>query len=120
MRTLQKDFLIKIRNVYSFFTIYANIDGWSPTNPEHAGAPCRRAPNLLDRWLLSEVNLTTKSVRRALDRYMSYDAAHGLDRARRELVELVRAPQSLALLGAPAWNKTSATRTPRCTKRCPR
>ncbi|HEX3773252.1 MAG TPA: DUF5915 domain-containing protein, partial [Polyangiaceae bacterium] len=77
VRTLQKDFLIKIRNVYSFFTIYANIDGWDPSNPAHAA---RRAEerNLLDRWLLSEVELTTQAVRRALDAYLSYDAALAL------------------------------------------
>lgn len=74
VRTLQKDFLIKIRNVYSFFTIYANIDGWSPTDPAHAGAaPAER--RVIDRWLLSEVNLAVKAVRSALDRYMSYEAA---------------------------------------------
>ncbi|HEX7451516.1 MAG TPA: class I tRNA ligase family protein, partial [Polyangiaceae bacterium] len=77
VRTLQKDFLIKVRNVYSFFTIYANIDGWSPSNPEHAGRPAAER-NLLDRWLLSELNLTVQSVRRALDVYMSYDAALAL------------------------------------------
>ena len=74
VRTLQKDFLIKIRNVYSFFTIYANIDGWNPANSEHAGAPVAER-RVIDRWLLSEVNLATKGVRSALDRYMSYEAA---------------------------------------------
>ncbi|MEP7048976.1 MAG: class I tRNA ligase family protein [Pseudomonadota bacterium] len=77
VRTLQKDFLIKIRNVYSFFTIYANIDGWSPNDRAHAGCPPAER-NLLDRWLLSELNLTVKSVRSALDQYMSYDAALAL------------------------------------------
>ena len=77
VRTLQKDFLIKIRNVYSFFTIYANIDGWSPANPAHAGRPAAER-NLLDRWLLSELNLTIENVRAALDGYLSYDAAMAL------------------------------------------
>ncbi|HWZ92171.1 MAG TPA: DUF5915 domain-containing protein, partial [Polyangiaceae bacterium] len=77
VRTLQKDFLIKIRNVYSFFTIYANIDGWSPANPAHAGRAVAER-NLLDRWMLSEVHLTIQSVRRGLDAYMSYDAALAL------------------------------------------
>jgi isoleucyl-tRNA synthetase len=30
VRTLQKEFPLKLRNVYSFFTIYANIDGFDP------------------------------------------------------------------------------------------
>ncbi|HEY2409062.1 MAG TPA: DUF5915 domain-containing protein, partial [Polyangiaceae bacterium] len=77
VRTLQKDFLIKIRNVYSFFTIYANIDGWRPTEASHAGRP-RAERALLDRWLLSELNLATAAVRRSLDAYLSYDAALAL------------------------------------------
>ncbi|HTA90972.1 MAG TPA: DUF5915 domain-containing protein, partial [Polyangiaceae bacterium] len=77
VRTLQKDFLIKIRNVYSFFTIYANIDAWDPSNPTHAGRPVAER-NLLDRWLSSEVHLTIRNVRQALDAYMSYDAALSL------------------------------------------
>lgn len=77
VRTLQKDFLIKIRNVYSFFTIYANIDGWDPKNPAHAGRPTSER-NLLDRWLISELNLTVQNVRTALDGYLSYDAALAL------------------------------------------
>src|SRR5690606_32298283 len=28
VRALQKDFQVKLRNVSSFFTIYADIDGW--------------------------------------------------------------------------------------------
>src|SRR5690606_16754880 len=31
VRLAQKDFLIKLRNVYSFFVIYANIDGFDPS-----------------------------------------------------------------------------------------
>jgi isoleucyl-tRNA synthetase len=77
VRTLQKDFLIKLRNVYSFFTIYANIDGWSPTEPAHAGRPAKERA-LLDRWMLSELSLTTRTVREALDGYRSYDAAMAL------------------------------------------
>ena len=33
VRALQKEFLVKLRNVYSFFTIYANIDGFDPSEP---------------------------------------------------------------------------------------
>ncbi|MBK7582338.1 MAG: class I tRNA ligase family protein [Myxococcales bacterium] len=83
VRLLQKDFHVKLRNVYSFFTIYANIDGWRATNPAHAGRPPAERC-LLDRWMLSEVALTVRDVRAALDEYLSYDAAM-------RLVELVEA-----------------------------
>lgn len=74
VRLLQKDFHVKLRNVYSFFTIYANIDGWRPTHPGHAGRPVAERC-LLDRWMLSELALTVRDVRRALDGYLAYDAA---------------------------------------------
>jgi isoleucyl-tRNA synthetase len=75
VRTLQKDFQVKLRNVYSFFTIYANIDGWSPWQPG-ARPPAERP--LLDRFILSELHLTIREVRRALDSYLVYEAASRL------------------------------------------
>ena len=74
VRMLQKDFLVKLRNVYSFFTIYANIDGWDPKLVAHAGRPLNER-NLLDRWLISELQLTIANVRRALDDFAAFDAA---------------------------------------------
>jgi isoleucyl-tRNA synthetase len=74
VRMLQKDFLVKLRNVYSFFTIYANIDGWDPKLPEHQGRTPSERP-LLDRWLLSELQLTIRDVRAALDNFLAFDAA---------------------------------------------
>jgi isoleucyl-tRNA synthetase len=74
VRLLQKDFQVKLRNVYSFFTIYANIDGWRPNHPAHAGRPLAER-GLLDRWLLSELALAVRDIRRALDGYLVYDAA---------------------------------------------
>ncbi len=77
VRTLQKDFLVKLRNVYSFFTIYANIDGWSPARAEHAGRPFDQRA-LLDRWVLSELELAIGEVRGALDGFGVYEAAQRL------------------------------------------
>ncbi|HEY3235510.1 MAG TPA: class I tRNA ligase family protein, partial [Polyangiaceae bacterium] len=57
IRTLQKEFVVKLRNVYRLFTLYANIDGWTPTNPDHSGAPVSERP-LLDRWITSELHIT--------------------------------------------------------------
>ena len=74
VRTAQKDFLVKLRNVYSFFTIYANIDGWSPATS--APAPADR-PQLC-RWMLSELTLATREVTAALDGYQVYEAAQRL------------------------------------------
>lgn len=97
VRAEQKEFAIKLRNVYSFFTIYATIDGFSPADGNPAAADTTPASlaasrgyrpakdrSLLDRWLLSELALTTRDVTASLDGYMLYDAAQ-------RLIELVDA-----------------------------
>jgi len=70
VRDLQKETLVKLRNVYSFFTIYANIDGFDPTAP--ASDPKKRPE--IDRWILSELNLLVQSVTADLDGYDVYGA----------------------------------------------
>jgi isoleucyl-tRNA synthetase len=80
VRTLQKEFAIKLRNVFSFFTIYANIDGFDPRAVERTGSG-GELPEL-DRWLRSELALT---VRRVTDRMELYDV-YG---ATQHLVEFV-------------------------------
>ncbi len=79
VRLEQKEFLVKLRNVYSFFVIYANIDGFDPSRAEVAAR--RRAPEQLgelDRWLLGEVATAQKKVTAALEGYLLYDAARAL------------------------------------------
>jgi isoleucyl-tRNA synthetase len=91
VRGAQKEFLVKLRNVYSFFTIYANIDGFSPAagNPgatdtmpaslsRSTGYRAPRARSLLDRWMLSELSLATREVTARLERYELYEAAQRL------------------------------------------
>jgi isoleucyl-tRNA synthetase len=91
VRGTQKEFLVKLRNVYSFFVIYANIDGFSPAGkPRPSGldpvgssrkarATAGRSERAeLDRWMLSELALTTKEVTAWLDDYLLYDAAQRL------------------------------------------
>ena len=91
VRSYQKEFLVKLRNVYSFFVIYANIDGFTPaegnpsatsTSPSdlvrsHGYRPTAER-SLLDRWILSELALTTRAVTEALDGYLLYNAAERL------------------------------------------
>jgi isoleucyl-tRNA synthetase len=79
--TDQREFLIKLYNVYSFFVIYANIDNWGPKEPR-ASARADVELSELDRWVLSELNQTVADVREAMDRYENYPAC-------RRLVEFV-------------------------------
>jgi len=77
VRTLQKELPIKIRNVYSFFVTYANIDHFDPVNDEDAKRPVDERP-LLDRWILSELEKTKQRVTEHMDAFRSYDATQVL------------------------------------------
>jgi isoleucyl-tRNA synthetase len=50
-------------NSYSFFVLYANIDGFSPTTKD------LRPANLLDKWILSELNFLIKNVDQKMTSY---------------------------------------------------
>jgi len=50
-------------NSYSFFTTYATIDNWEPK------AEAKPSTNLLDRWILSELQLLTREVNMAMQGY---------------------------------------------------
>ncbi|MBW2527146.1 MAG: isoleucine--tRNA ligase [Deltaproteobacteria bacterium] len=91
VRLMQKDFVIKLRNVYSFFTIYANIDRFDPADGNRSATGTEAAELSrsvgyrpvaervrLDRWMLSELHLAVRDVRRSLDRYGLYEAAQRL------------------------------------------
>jgi len=83
----QREFLLKLLNVYSFLVIYANIDGFSPgrelknfpglAGPFRGGKLWRPAGERaeIDRWMSSELNLATREVTKALDAYDVYGAA---------------------------------------------
>jgi isoleucyl-tRNA synthetase len=70
VRALQKETLVKLRNVYSFFTIYGNIDGFDPSEP--ASDPKKRSE--IDRWILSELHLLVADTTKDLDAYDLYTA----------------------------------------------
>ncbi len=75
VRALQKEFPIKLRNVYSFFTIYASIDDFDPVR--ETGRPfAERA--LLDRWILSELSELDRKCISYLDLFQSYEASRAL------------------------------------------
>ncbi len=85
------EFLLRLWNVYSFFVIYAGIDGFDPADERAAlagdagelePAVLARAKNFrpiaerseLDRWILSELHRTAQSVTAAMDAYDNYSA----------------------------------------------
>src|SRR5215204_5924025 len=60
-----RKYLLTLWNTYSFFVTYARIDGFDPR--EDYVEPEDRT--LMDRWALSELQLTVKSVTERLDAY---------------------------------------------------
>jgi isoleucyl-tRNA synthetase len=86
------EFLLRLWNVYSFFVIYARIDGFDPAAAlRSAGVPpAQLDPDVLskaagyrpvsdrgelDRWILSELNRTAAAVVERMDAYDNYAAS---------------------------------------------
>ncbi len=68
----RRRFLIPLWNVYSFFTTYANLDGWQPD-----GRPASLSH--LDRWLMARLNQTIGQVTNRLEDYDAWSAAANLE-----------------------------------------
>ncbi len=71
MRDNANKFLGTLRNLYSFFAMYAEIDGFEPSGDV-------KSDNLIDRWILSRFNSTVHDVTAALDEYEMTRAARSI------------------------------------------
>ncbi len=60
-----RKYLLTLWNTYSFFVTYARIDGFNPSRDYVA--PTERS--LMDRWVLSELQLTARTVTEKMDAY---------------------------------------------------
>jgi isoleucyl-tRNA synthetase len=79
VRALQRELPLKLRNVYAFFTIYANIDGFDPDAAAcKAGRRAAGERALVDRWILSELQLATAHVIEHMDAYRVYESTQAL------------------------------------------
>ena len=69
---VKRRFLIPLWNVYSFFVTYANLDKWTPKDviTEYS---------LLDRWILSKLEVLVQDVTNCLEKYDVYNAAASLE-----------------------------------------
>jgi len=87
----KKDFLIRLQNVWSFFAIYARIDGFDPSASNRDASDVDSATlargdgyrpvaerTLLDRWILSELQATTRQATDALDDWDILGASRAL------------------------------------------
>ena len=70
-----KSVMLPVWNTYSFFTTYANIDGWKPTENTEINPI-----NPLDQWILSKLQILIGKVHNAMEGY-------DVSRATRAIVE---------------------------------
>ncbi|MFW5856431.1 MAG: isoleucine--tRNA ligase [Planctomycetota bacterium] len=91
VRDAQKDYMVRLRNVWQFFTIYAEIDGFDPgrglgETPAVGPAALAQAEgyvpladrSLLDRWIRSKLASTRRTVTERLDALDVYGACRAL------------------------------------------
>ena len=90
IRDAQREFLVRLYNVFSFFNIYANIDGFAVRMPDaearqDGACPCAALRGTgwrpveqrcqIDRWIISELHRTIRFVREKMDAFENYPAA---------------------------------------------
>jgi isoleucyl-tRNA synthetase len=63
MSEISRNVFRMLWNSYSFFTMYAEIDGWKPSTDTKA------SDNILDKWMLSELQLLIKEVNGYMEGY---------------------------------------------------
>ncbi|NLY90864.1 MAG: class I tRNA ligase family protein, partial [Firmicutes bacterium] len=85
LKEVYSRFFGTLLNVYSFFTLYANIDGADPENYDLPVA----AREEIDRWLISRFNSVTKQIREDMAAY--------------ELTIVVRAIQTFVIDDLSNW-----------------
>ncbi|HET6527761.1 MAG TPA: isoleucine--tRNA ligase, partial [Balneolaceae bacterium] len=81
LQETQRKFFNTIVNTYSFFAMYANIDGF---NYSGAKLPCLDRTEM-DRWVISRLNTTVKLVDEYLDEYEPTKAARAIEEFVEEL-----------------------------------
>ena len=74
----RRRFILPYWNVYSFFTTYAEIDGWEPGlkafDPDIPEGPTPESDNPLDRWILGRLNQAVAEVRADFENSDAYSA----------------------------------------------
>ena len=76
VREAAQSFLIPLWNAVSFFTIYANLDDWSPG----AEAIAFAERNPLDRWILIRLDRLIEETTAGLENYRVVETARGIER----------------------------------------
>ncbi len=78
VREAAQRFLLPLWNALSFFTIYANLDGWRPPRPGDAAPAFAQRPQL-DRWVLLRLDRLVRDTTAHLEAYRTTEAARGIE-----------------------------------------
>jgi isoleucyl-tRNA synthetase len=73
MDDVRRRFLIPLWNVYSFFVMYANVDGWTPTESRPGTF------SVLDDWIMARLSELVAEVTAALDDYDAQRATEAVE-----------------------------------------
>ena len=65
VKEVSGSFFVKLHQTYSLLAMYANVDGWSNSQPQ---VPYTERA-LFDRWIISQLNTLIKDVTEAMDDY---------------------------------------------------
>lgn len=71
---VRRKFFGTLYNTYSFFALYANVDGFTGSEPE---VPVAERPEI-DRWIISLLNTLVKNVTESLENYDPTPAARAI------------------------------------------
>ena len=74
VKEIARKFFATLYNTYSFFALYANVDGFDPAAPQ---VPLAERPEI-DRWIISLLNSLIHTVEEALDDYEPTRAARAI------------------------------------------
>jgi isoleucyl-tRNA synthetase len=78
LRDVQRNVFMTFNNIYSFYKLYADVDGWKPSNP--LVEP--QSGNILDKWMIARLNEAVAEVTEGMEKYR-------LDRATKHLTNLL-------------------------------
>jgi isoleucyl-tRNA synthetase len=78
LRDVQRKIFMTLFNTYTFYQLYAEVDGWLP--PKNLEEP--KSDNLLDQWMIARLNQATSEITEYLEKYR-------LDKAARPLNDLL-------------------------------
>ncbi|MCC5913406.1 MAG: isoleucine--tRNA ligase [Balneolaceae bacterium] len=108
LQETQRKFFNTIVNTYSFFAMYANIDGFT-----YSGSPLAKSERTeMDRWIISRLNTTVKQVDEFLEEYEPTRAAREIELFVEELSNwYVRRSRRRFWKEGSSLNKTAAYQT---------